>query len=83
MTITPVCHPGPVAGQPHSRYEVATAESTPARHDARKLCAKGFLGGEADRLRRDRRGLGAFCLALARSHNPLTDWRHNTGAPPQ
>ena len=25
---------------PHSRYEVATAESTPASHDARKVCAR-------------------------------------------
>src|SRR5882757_1203122 len=28
MTITPVCHPGPVLAGPHSRYEVTTAEST-------------------------------------------------------
>jgi hypothetical protein len=29
-----------VAG-PHSRYEVATAESTPTRHDARRPCVRG------------------------------------------
>src|SRR5689334_431576 len=33
MSITPVRHPGLVSGRPHSRYEVAIAESTPASRE--------------------------------------------------
>jgi len=49
--ITPVVIRAGLWPGPHSRYEVATAESTPRCHDARKLCARPRRRSDACLLR--------------------------------
>jgi hypothetical protein len=65
MSITPVRHPGLVSGRPHSRYEVAIAESTPAsrevatRASAASTCA---VVQPADKVANRPAGRGLGCV---------------------